>query len=566
MVTEAWPPKFNIDQASILELFTGETFYSSVDASIREAILNAIDAVGRRKGSDPSLSPNITVNFDRQSRTITISDNGDGMGKEQVEKLFATVGASAARVSADVNAGQYKSVGEFGIGVLSYFMVCERFQVHSSTLGQQPLGLEFKRNMLDAKTPAVETESRRKIQGTDLILFVEKEESFEQTLNRFPYWIRDVEGLTATETPGEKEIKQGGISREIKPVSVQTPDWIHAAHIGPPVLFDSWERFDGSAHVDILYRGVFVAPVTVRGLWAIEGAIHVDPKHFRPKLNREGFVGDRLESELEPVLKSYHPAVLERAIECVREVLDGDRTKHWTLRRWVTLWLAVPRSGPYEKVAILWDNEFRNRKAFRLLGVGEKSQDVSIKDLEELGRNKLYIAPQDVPKASQIIQQAVRVLRNSGESVVQGVNREPQFLQSTSLIGASTGDLLINHFQNVLPKLISVSSVAEDVVRREAIATVFGDEPYVQMVRLGSTSAAIIPVGKEIWINIDHSGGKEIVRTICTRNEGHIGLWIGCRKHGMQHAQQIANILSSCPDKPSKLGPIRRQFLMGAIR
>ena len=102
MVTNAWPPRFNVDQASILDLFTGETFYSSVDASIREAILNAIDAVGRRQNSEPSLSAKITVNFDRQSRTITVSDNGDGMGKEQLEKLFATVGASAARVTADV--------------------------------------------------------------------------------------------------------------------------------------------------------------------------------------------------------------------------------------------------------------------------------------------------------------------------------------------------------------------------------------------------------------------------------------------------------------------------------
>ena len=35
-------------------------------------------------------------------------------------------------------------------------------------------------------------------------------------------------------------------------------------------------------------------------LWAISGSINVDPKHFRSKLNREGFVGDELHSELNP--------------------------------------------------------------------------------------------------------------------------------------------------------------------------------------------------------------------------------------------------------------------------
>ena len=48
-----WPPKFTIDQESVLKLFTGESFYSSVYASIREAVLNAIDAIGRRRDVQP---------------------------------------------------------------------------------------------------------------------------------------------------------------------------------------------------------------------------------------------------------------------------------------------------------------------------------------------------------------------------------------------------------------------------------------------------------------------------------------------------------------------------------
>ncbi len=316
--TTDWPPRFTIDQESILELFTGETFYSSVDASIREAILNSIDAVGRRQATDPSVNPQISVVFDRQSRTVTISDNGDGMGRDQMVELFSRIGASASRVAAKAAEGEYNAVGEFGIGVLSYFLVCEQFQLFTLKPGNESLGLEFNRGMLDATTKAISLEPRRKEQGTDLILFVDKESAFEQIVEKFPHWIRDVEGLTATEDPGGKQIDQGGISREIRPISVLTPDWIQTAHVGPPVLFNSWDSFDGSAHVDILYRGVFVASVAIKQLWAIEGAIHVDPKHFRPKLNREGFVGDSLQAELEPVLRSYHPAVLERAIECVR--------------------------------------------------------------------------------------------------------------------------------------------------------------------------------------------------------------------------------------------------------
>lgn len=565
MATNDWPPRFTIDQARILELFTGETFYSSIDASIREAVLNAIDAVGRRREIDNSLSTQIDICFDRQSQTVTVSDNGDGMGQGQVSRLFSRIGASAARVAADAQRGEYKAVGEFGIGVLSYFLVCERFQIHSCTGGGETLGLEFTREMLDANTQATLVEPRRNQQGTDLILFIEKEPSFNQILEKFPHWIRDVEGLTATEIPGNLRIEQGGLGRRVRPVERESPPWIQLAHIGPPELFASWDQFDGSAHIDILYRGVFVSSVTVDRLWAIEGAIHVDPKHFRPKLNREGFVGDQLQAELEPVLRAYHPAVLERAIECVREVLDDRVTQSWSLRRWVTLWLAVPRSGPYRRAAKLWDEDFRSRKAFRLLGPGQENEEVSIRDLEQLGGDELYIAPLDLPRTSQITQQAVRVLRNSGQLVVQGVDREPQFLESTSLVGSSTGDLLVNHFKGSLPRLTRVESVAETVVRQESVATVFDGSPQVHLVRLGRESAAVIPVGKEIWVNIENSGGKEIVRTVCTRNEGHIGLWIGCMQHGKEHAQQLANLLSGHRSRPSRLGPIRRQFLMRAI-
>ena len=116
-----WPPKFKLDQKAILHLFTGETFYSNVDAAIREAVLNAIDAVGRRRIAEKNIIPDIRVVFDRQSMTVTVSDNGDGMEQEQFSHLFSTIGRSAARIATTIQEGQYNAVGEFGIGVLSYF-------------------------------------------------------------------------------------------------------------------------------------------------------------------------------------------------------------------------------------------------------------------------------------------------------------------------------------------------------------------------------------------------------------------------------------------------------------
>ncbi len=561
MPTDTWPPKFTINQESILGLFTGETFYSNVDASIREAILNAIDAVGRQRDADPSLSADIAVTFDRQSRTVIVTDNGDGMGKTEVAQLFTKIGSSAATITTAAKDGQYHAVGEFGIGVLSYFLICQNFELHSLRNGNQPIGLEFSRGMLDGRSQARSVEPRQNTQGTQLVLSVDTEDHFSRLLDKFPHWVRDVDGLHAKEYPGGKEVHQGGLSREIKAVEISTPDWVHETAVGPPVLFDSWDNFDGSAHVDVLYRGVFVDTVTIDGLWAIAGAIHVDPKRFRPKLNREGFVGDTLKAELEPVLRAAHPHVLERAIECVRDVLGTERTKHWSLDRWVTLWLAVPRSGSYNRAAALWDKDFRNRKAFRLLGPAQKDEDVSVQDLVNLGTQELYVAPLSLQSADQITQQAVRVLRNSGRPVVQGISREANFLAEASLIGASTGDLLVNHFRGELPTLVAVEQVAASVVRQETAVNVFSDPPNVKLVRLGSNATPVVPVGEEIWINLDSRAGVEIIEEVCHRNEGHLGLWAACMKHAGQYAQQIANILSASPSTVNRLGPVKRAFL-----
>ncbi len=553
--------RFTIQQESILGLFTGETFYSSIDASIREAVLNAIDAVGRQQDADPSLSVEITVKFDRQSRTVTVADNGDGMGKAEVTQLFTKIGSSAATITTAAKDGKYRAVGEFGIGVLSYFLTCQDFELHSLRAGDEPIGLKFSRDMLDGHTQALPIEPRQTTQGTELVLSVKTEKYFSHLVERFPYWVRHVDGLSAKEYPGGTEVRQGGLSREIKTIDISAPEWIHKTAVGPPVLFDSWDKFDGSAHVDVLYRGVFVDTVSIDGLWAIAGAIHVDPKRFRPKLNREGFVGDTLKVELEPVLRAAHPLVLERAIECVRDVLGGERTKHWTLDRWVTLWLAVPRSGAYTRAATLWDSDFRTRKAFRLLGPAQKDEDVSVQDLVDLGAKELYVAPLNLQATDQITQQAVRVLRNSGRPVVQGISRDSNFLAGASLVGASTGDLLVNHFRSELPTLVSVEQVAASVIRQETAVSVFQDPPNVKLVRLGSNATPVVPVGEEIWINLDCDAGRKILEEICRRNEGHLGLWAACMKHAGQYAQQIANILVASPTVVNKLGPVKRAFL-----
>jgi len=70
MPDEPWPPSFTLDQETILNLLTSDRFYSNPSAALREAVLNAIDAVQRRRTTAFDPLPDITVTFNRDDLTM----------------------------------------------------------------------------------------------------------------------------------------------------------------------------------------------------------------------------------------------------------------------------------------------------------------------------------------------------------------------------------------------------------------------------------------------------------------------------------------------------------------
>jgi len=566
MTQATWPPKFTLDTSHLLQLFVGERFYSSADAAIREAVLNAIDACGRRAMVEPGASCEIKLIFDEQANTMTISDNGDGMGKEELSQLFSKVGSSASELAKQDSQDQYDAVGEFGIGVISYFLVCDQFEVHTVRVGsEEPLGLKFDRSMLDGEESASSVPAKRKEPGTTVEFVVRDSDLLVHLIEKYSYWVRDVPGLQATKLPTGEEIPQGGLSKKIMPVDVEFPEWIERARLGPPTSAADLVELDGNGHVDVLYRGVFVDRVDVNALWGVEGTIDVDPRQFKHRLNREGFVGSQLQEQVTRFLQLIHPRILESALEVIVLALANDSEDYWPIHRRATLWLAIPRSEPYLEVANSWDAIFWDQKVFRLLEGSERAREVSLSELEAIDVDKFYLAPQKIQRASVLARQAIRILRARGEPVVQGILRDASYLRAAPMTGSSTSDLLINQFSQRFPDLIQAESVAQELVSGDAEATIFDQEPTIVIVKLGADAAPLVSVGNAVWINMEVDQGKSIIEEILRLNQGHLGLWVACLKHAPSHAHEIADRLGSIPDPPVRLGLVRRQYLRGFL-
>lgn len=554
MSNNEWPPAFSLDQEKILNLLTGDRFYSNPSAALREAVLNAIDAVNRRRQEHEKLEAEIRVVFDRAASTLTVSDNGVGMNKETVKALFVKVGASAATEEA-----QKQSVGEFGIGVISYFMAGDKFTLQTYDGKTEPIGLSFGRKMLSGGA-ASEFSPELTTQGTSVTLHVKDNAIYEILHENFPHWCRDVDGLTAISFPENRELRQKGASLSSELPDVQLPEWVERAHLRPVTGLTGWEEMTGTSTVAVLYRGVFVQEFEVKKLWGIEGTIDVDPKHFKPRLNRESFVESEFRSEVTDFLRHSHPAILEALVSQLRSAFEKGALDRWTVKRWANLWLSLPRDSAYHNTIKSWDAFFRSIPAFEL-AVGNKWRPISFNEIKECG-TKIFVAPLPDEKTNDLTQAALRLLRNTNRVVIRGIRHDKTWMRYANRSFSTTAQLISSVFADELPTLFPITEKAEQLLEEiEHIARLFTGPPTVDLVKLGSDSLPVLRLKERLIINVDHDAGRALVQGALTENNGPIGLVSGAAQHTYEQLTQVAAAIRSITSEPEIMGPIRRQYI-----
>lgn len=99
--------------------------YSSPRVYVRELLQNAVDAVTARRGTEPDAPVEITIEV--TASALTITDSGIGLTEAQVHELLATIGRSSKRD--DLGFARHEFLGQFGIGLLSAFLVADQVTV-----------------------------------------------------------------------------------------------------------------------------------------------------------------------------------------------------------------------------------------------------------------------------------------------------------------------------------------------------------------------------------------------------------------------------------------------------
>lgn len=138
--------QFKTESKKLLEMMIN-SIYTHKEIFLRELISNASDACDKlhyRSLTDESVTVEraslaIRLAADKEARTLTISDNGCGMTREELESNLGTIAKSGSFTfkQTEEKREDVDIIGQFGVGFYSAFMVAERVVVESRAQGSE---------------------------------------------------------------------------------------------------------------------------------------------------------------------------------------------------------------------------------------------------------------------------------------------------------------------------------------------------------------------------------------------------------------------------------------------
>ncbi len=177
---------FQAEVGKLLDIVVN-SLYSEKQIFLRELISNASDACDKLKYlalTNPEIAKGsgafkITVTPDAKNRTLTVSDNGIGMNKEDLINHLGTIAKSGtAEFVKNVkdNGAVMELIGQFGVGFYAAFMVADKVEITTRKAGEE----QAWKWVSNGRDGFEITETKRDSNGTDIKLYL-KESDKEYT-------------------------------------------------------------------------------------------------------------------------------------------------------------------------------------------------------------------------------------------------------------------------------------------------------------------------------------------------------------------------------------------------
>ncbi len=250
--------KFKTESKKLLDLMIN-SIYTNREIFLRELVSNASDAIDKlylKSLTDASAHIDqenlaIDVSFDRDARTITVSDNGIGMTADELEANLGTIAHSGSEQFKEENAESQGDavdiIGRFGVGFYSAFMVAKEVSVVTRAFGSDEClrwtsdGIEG----YDISTVAPDDPAWRATNGTDVVMTLKddaedasyseflSEYQLQELIRRYSNYVRYPVRMEVTKSREKPRPEDAGDDykpewedyTEVETINSMTPIW-----------------------------------------------------------------------------------------------------------------------------------------------------------------------------------------------------------------------------------------------------------------------------------------------------------------------------------------------------
>jgi molecular chaperone HtpG len=480
---------FQAEVKQLLRLVT-HSLYSNKEIFLRELISNASDACDKLRfealsnkdlyESEPELA--IRVSFDKDAGTITVSDNGIGMSRDEVIEHIGTIAKSGTREFFDRLTGDQAKdanlIGQFGVGFYSAFVVADRVTLVTRRAGSPASeGVRWESGGEGEYTiEAVEKPGR----GTEVTLHLRSEESdflsgwkLREIIRRYsdhimiPIRMQKEAWDNEKGAVGEETVNQASAlwARSKSDITQEQYDefYKHVAHDFEAPLAHSHARVEGRHEYTALLYLPARAPfdlwdrehrkglkLYVRRVFIMDDAEHLTPPYLR-------FVRGVIDSNDLPLnvsreilqeskdVEAIRAGVVKRVLAMLDELAQSDKEKYGKF--WQEFG-RVLKEGVGEDSA----NRDRIAKLLRFASThsGNETQDVSLDDYiarMKHGQEAIYYVTADSFNAARNSPH-LEVFRKKGIEVLLMYDRVDEWLvaslteyEGKKLVSVARGDL-----------------------------------------------------------------------------------------------------------------------------
>ena len=174
--------KFQTEVSQLLQLII-HSLYSHKEIFLRELISNSSDALDKLNYlsltddafKSLEFTPKINIDFNEKDKTLTISDTGIGMNKDDLKENLGTIARSGTKNFVEMLTGDSKKdsnlIGQFGVGFYSSYMVADKVEVISKKAGEDSA---YKWTS-DGKSGYQVEEIEKESYGTDIIIHLNED-------------------------------------------------------------------------------------------------------------------------------------------------------------------------------------------------------------------------------------------------------------------------------------------------------------------------------------------------------------------------------------------------------